>query len=341
MPVPAEHRFLIVRLGSLGDIVHTLPALAALRSAFPQSRIDWIVERKWSPLLELVSGIDRVIPWNRGWAGAVGAVRDLRRTKYTCAIDFQGLYKSALLAAFSGARRKIGLDFRFARERGASFFYGRRIAPSGKHVAERALSLAVEAGAAWPHTFAFPFKRPQAEEDSLRELLRRNGIAGFCLISPGGGWKSKCWPAERYRALCSELWSRLSLRAVVNAGPGEHRLAREVLAASGAGQPLLYAPNLRELVALLGMAKLVIAADTGPLHLAAALGTPVVALFGPTDPDRNGPLPQGAVLRKAAGNRVADPRGNYPRRGDYDPSMLALSVDEVFAAAVRQLAPQT
>ena len=332
MPQAVEQSFLIVRLGSLGDLMHTLPAVGALRSSFPRARLDWVVEQKWSPLLECVTLLDNVIPWRRGFAGALSGLRSLRRTRYACAIDFQGLYKSALVARFSGVPRRIGFQASFAREPGAARFYTEAVIPTGKHVAEMNLSLAVAAGAERLNMKECPLHLPPGDVAAVREILAREGIGNFCVVSPGGGWKSKCWPPERYGALCAELWRRLSIRAVVNAGPGEDDLARAVIAAAGAAKPLLFSPSLRQLGALLSLARLVVAADTGPLHLAAALGTPVVALFGPTDPARNGPVPKGTVLRNAGEKDTT-----YRRGGDYSPSMLALGVEQVAAAATREL----
>jgi heptosyltransferase-1 len=336
MPQAGEQSFLVVRLGSLGDLMHTLPAVAALRSSFPGARLDWVVDRKWSPLMEFVTVVDRVIPWRRGVSGTLAGLRGLRRAGYACAIDFQGLYKSALLARFSGAPRRIGFEPRFAREAGAARFYTERVTPTGKHVAEMNLSLAVAAGAVRLDAVLSPLQLPQEDASVLRETLAREGISDFCVVSPGGGWKSKCWPPERYGALCADLWRRFSVRVVVNAGPGEEELARAVIAAAAPAKPLLFSPSLRELAALLSLARLVVAADTGPLHLAAALGTPVVALFGPTDPARNGPVPNGAILRNAS-----DKDTTYRRSDNYSPSMLALNVEQVSAAVVRELSGQS
>jgi lipopolysaccharide heptosyltransferase I len=327
MPPADEQNFLVVRLGSLGDLMHTLPAVAALRSGFPRARVDWVVEQKWSALVELVTVVDNVIPWRRGLFNSLAGLLDLRRRNYSRAIDFQGLYKSALLARFSGAPRRIGFDSGFAREPGAARFYSQRVIPAGQHVAAMNLSLAVAAGAPQTDVMAYPLRLPAEDLPALREMLEREGLGDFCVISPGGGWRSKCWPPERYGALCAELWRRLSIRAVVNAGPGEEDLARTVVASAGPAKPVVFSPALRELAALVGRARVVVAADTGPLHLAAALGTPVVALFGPTDPARNGPLPKGTVLRNASEKETTYKRGN-----SYAPSMLALSVAEVTAA---------
>jgi heptosyltransferase I len=332
MPQAGEQSFLVVRLGSLGDLMHTLPAVAALRSSFPRARLDWVVEQNWSSLIELVTVLDGVIPWRRGMAGTLAGLRGLRRTNYTCAIDFQGLYKSALLARCSGAPRRVGFAASFAREPGAARFYTERVTPADKHVAEINLSLAVAAGAERPRVMACPLRLPKEDAPALREMLARQGITDFCVVSPGGGWKSKCWPPERYGSLCAELWRRLSLRVAVNAGPGEEELARAVIAAAAPAKPLLFSPSLRELAALLSLARLVVAADTGPLHLAAALGTPVVALFGPTDPARNGPVPKGMVLRNASERETT-----YRRGENYSPPMLRLSVKQVSAAVLHEL----
>ncbi len=337
MSQPGEQRFLVIRLGSLGDLVHTLPAVAALRSSFPNSRIDWVVERKWLPLVELASGIDRVIPWDRGVAGTVRCVSELRRNRYNCALDFQGLYKSAFLARLSGASQRIGLHSTFAREPGSSILYTNRVIPKGKHAVEMAMSLSAGAGAEWPARLKFPLAQPAEEKSALLETLAREGISEFYVISPGGGWTSKCWPAQRYGELCRELSGKMGVRVIVNSGPGEDAIAAKVVEAARPSKPFVYSPRLRELVPMLAMAKLVVAADTGPLHLAAALGTRLVALFGPTDPDRNGPMPQGKVLRRAPADAKTFKRGDYPRGSSYDPTMLALSVEEVLAAVEQEL----
>ena len=239
---------------------------------------------------------------------------------YSCAIDFQGLYKSALLARFSGAARRIGFDGKAARERGAAWFYTDRVIPTGQHVAEMNLSLALRAGAQQPSEMRFPIRVPQNEACRVREKLSREGIVDYIVVNPGGGWRSKCWPAERYGELCAEMWNRHGLRAVVNAGPGEEELAGGVVRAAGLAKPFVVQPALPELAAILAQARLVVAADTGPLHLAAALGTHVVGLFGPTDPARNGPLPRGMAMRN-----VSSEATTYKRGREYSPAMLSLT----------------
>ena len=336
-------RFLIVRLGSLGDLVHTLPAVAALRASFPSAAIDWVVEEKWSPLISLVEGIDHVIPLRRTRAGYFACVSRLRAGRYTCAVDFQGLYKSALLALLSGAARRVGFDCKTAREPGAAWFYTERVAPAGRHVVELNLSLAVRAGAERPAAMEFPLRVATDHLGKMEKTLALQGIAGdYVVVSPGGGWTSKCWPAQRYGELCGELWRRHRIPVVVNEGPGEAGLAAGVIQGSARATIVTLKPTLPELCALLAQARTVVAADTGPLHLAAALGTRVVALFGPTDPARNGPMYPGTgasgndarykILRKA--NEGAT---TYKRGSTYSPAMLALTVAEVAAAVECEL----
>jgi len=332
MPDASGQSFLVVRLGSLGDLVHTLPAVAALRSSFPEARLDWVVERKWSALLDLVVGVNEVIPLDRSFAGLRACVRRLRSTRYGCAIDFQGLYKSAVLGWLSGAPRRVGFDGNTARESGSAWFYTDRVRPTGRHVAEMNLNLAARVGAKPEAGMRFPLSVPEEEMRCMCERLAAEGVTSYFVVSPGGGWKSKCWPPERYGALCAQLWHRYGLRAVVNTGPGEESLAAAVVLAAAPAQPIVLMPSLKELAALLEGAKLMVAADTGPLHLAAALGTPVVALFGPTDPERNGPRPGGAVVRNASVEATT-----YKRSDVYSPAMLSLTVDQVVSAAAQQM----
>ncbi len=329
-----ERRFLIVRLGSLGDIIHTLPAAAALRDSFPDAQIDWVVESKWRAILEGNSDLNRVICLERGRAsGVVATVKSLRSGNYTCAIDFQSLYKSALLAFASGANERLGFDRKYAREGLAALFYTRRIHPSGAHKVEHNLALAAAAGAAMPKAARFTLPAlAEAEEWADRKLAGLEA-KGFYVLSPGGGWRSKCWPTERYGDLHREISTQLGLQGIVSFGPGEENLADEVAAASGLRAPIALEMDLPHLMAALRRAKFLVAADTGPLHLASALGTPVVGLFGPTDPARNGPYGEPSiVVRKAESGETT-----YKRGASYSPAMLRIEVSDVMAAIDRLL----
>jgi ADP-heptose:LPS heptosyltransferase len=179
---------------------------------------------------------------------------------------------------------------------------------------------------------------PENELRAVRETLLREGISGdYVVISPGGGWKSKCWPPDRFGALCGSLLRRDGLRSVVNIGPGEEDLAREIVSASGPANPPVVSLSIPALAALLAQARLVVAGDTGPLHLAAALGTRVVGLYGATDPERNGPLPRGAVVKNISSQPPDYLRGDYVRLDSYSAAMLSLSVEQVLAAAEQEI----
>src|SRR6202162_92040 len=293
-----EERFLVVRLTALGDILHTVPAVAALRAAHPNAKIDWVVERKWAPVLEGSPAINEVIPFDRRsvW-GAIECVQRLRDNSYTCAIDFQGLYKSSILAGLSGAERRIGFDRAWAREEGAAMFYTERVSPAGRHVAELNYSLADQAGASRPVSPEYPLRVPAGGAASIRARLHDVGIGGdYIVAGPGGSWRAKCWPPECYARFWCEFEKKNNMRVVVIYGPGEKSLAEEVARAAPPARPVIVATTIEELMGLLAHARCVIAADSGPLHLAAALGTPVVGLYGPTDPARNGPFVAGAAI---------------------------------------------
>ena len=326
----SEERFLVVRLTALGDILHTVPAVAALRAAQRTARIDWVVERKWAPVLEGSPAISEVIPFDRGSAfGAVACARRLRQKHYTCAIDFQGLYKSSVLAMLSGAPRRIGFEGGWAREEGAALLYTERVTPAGRHVAELNYSLAERAGALRPLKPEYPLRIPAGGVASVRARLAERGIGDYIVVGPGGSWRAKCWPAERYGEFCREFEKRNGLPAVVIHGPGEETLAEEVCRAAIPATPVVIATTIEELMGLLAHARCVIAADSGPLHLAAALGTQVVGLYGPTDPARNGPFAPGAVIISEARPEEI----SYKRRASYSAAMLRITVEQVVEAA--------
>jgi heptosyltransferase I len=334
----ASQRFLVVRLSSLGDLVHTIPAVAALRASFPSATIDWVVDQRWSPLVELVTVINETIPLGRSLPDVLSCIRRLRRFPYTCALDLQGRYRSAILSWFSGAPRRIGRDRQATREPGATIFYTDRVIPTGRHIVDMTVDLAVRAGAQLQPEPRFPLRVPENELRAVRETLSRQGISGdYVVISPGGGWKSKCWPPERFGALCDSLLRRDGLRSVINIGPGEEVLAREIVSASGSANLPVVSLSIPALAALLAQARLVVAGDTGPLHLAAALGTRVVGLFGATDPERNGPLPRGAVVQNISSQPPDYLRGDYVRLDSYSAAMLSLSVEQVLTAVEQEI----
>jgi heptosyltransferase-1 len=337
----ADQRFLLVRLGSLGDVIHALPAASALRDAFPEACIDWLIEPKWRRLLEGNPDLTEIISLQKkSAAGLISTVRKLRAAHYTCAIDFQGLYKSALPAFASGAPRRIGFPSTYAREGFAPMFYTDKINPRGAHKVDHNLTLAQTAGAR-PSPPRFPLTlRPEDEKQVTQDLARHN-LADFFVLNPGGGWRSKCWPPERYGELHHRLAAQHGWRGIISFGPGEESLAQELVSAAGNPAPIALPVGLGPLMALLHRAKFVVSADTGPLHLASALGTPVVGLYGPTDPARNGPYGgagqnQSIVIRNPGRSETT-----YRRGASYSSPMLSITVDQVADAVKRLLSAKS
>jgi lipopolysaccharide heptosyltransferase I len=282
---------LIVRLGALGDLVHALPAVAALRAAWPDARIDWLVDGRYAPLLELVPVLDRtIVVGGRAGRPVLSVIRELRRARYDLAIDFQGLLKSAALARSAGARETAGFIAGQLREPLAGIFYTRRVpGDDSGHVVRKNLSL-VEALGVRVREMASPLKVTDSSlPGQVRQLLKVDPGGRFAVINPGAGWPNKQWPADRYGAIASHLRARHGMPSIVTWGPRELALAGEVAAASGGAAQAAPATSIADLVELARAAAVVIGGDTGPMQLAAAVGTPVVGLFGPTNPLRNGP----------------------------------------------------
>jgi len=337
-------RLLVVRLGSLGDIVHALPAVASLRAAFPEARIDWLVEARWQELLELNPDLSNVIgvdtrAWRRAplrvatWRSLAGLMDTLRQAKYDTAIDFQGLYKSAILAKLSRALRRLGFEKKFSKESGAARFYTEAVRPlENTHVIEMNLALARAAGGG-ETPMRFPLPITPEDDAAVERMLEKDHLREFVILSPGGGWGSKCWPVERYALVHNALARERGWRTVINAGPGEEHLVSEFMAQARVTRPVHLTLTLRQLVALIRRARLLISGDTGPLHLAAALGTPVVGLYGPTDPVRNGPYSQRAVVLHHRELATI----TYKHENKPSPALLAITVEEVVAAANRCL----
>jgi len=328
----AEPRFLVVRLGSLGDIVHTFPAVAALRETFAGQQITWLTHPRWEPLIRAAGQVSEI--WateTRSLASIRAIMQRIRSGQFTAAIDYQGLWKSAALPLFAGIKRRIGFSSETIREYGVPILYTDRVRCIATHIADQNGELTLRAGAR-RGVADFSLQVPEAAEASVREYLRERSIDRYVVLSPGGGWRSKCWPAERFGVLCERIFRVLGLRCVVNGGPGEEDLAAKLCAAAGEARPSVYQGDLNQLMALLKNSCCIVGGDTGPLHLAIALGTPAVALFGPTDPARNGPYRTDAIVLRAAGATR-----DHSRKQETDPSMLAIEVDAVFDAVARRL----
>jgi lipopolysaccharide heptosyltransferase I len=328
-----EASFLLVRLGSLGDVVHALPAASALRQTFPDARIDWVIDAKWQRLLEGNPAISETIVLDRSAGGIRETVRRIRAAKYSCAIDFQGLYKSALLPFWARVPRRIGFKSSYAREGLASLLYTECLNPRGAHKVEHNLTLAERAGAQTSEA-QFPLAIAAADDDAASAELSVHGLDEFFVLNPGGGWRSKCWPAERYGELHRRLYESRDWRGVLTFGPGEEDLAEAAKRSAGNSLLASIALGLGPLMALLRRAKFVVSADTGPLHLASALGAPTIGLFGPTDPSRNGPYAHDDVSVRNPGVSVT----TYRRGKDFAPSMLSIGVEQVIQSIDLRLA---
>ena len=286
-------RILVVRLSSLGDVVHAIPVAAALRGTYPDAQIDWLVDERYGELIDLVSVVDHRIsaPLHRGtWTALPGVVSQLRAARYELVVDLQGLWKSAVLARTTGAPRVIGFEPDHLRERSARWLYTEKLAVGGSsHVIQKNLALVSHLGGhvgPWEFPIA---ERPSAAVGRTREMLGLESEDAFALINPGTAWSSKCWAPERFGALARELWEARRWRSAVSWGPGEEARADAVVEASAGAAVRTPPTSIADLVALARAASVMVAGDTGPLHVAAAVQTPVVGVYGPSDPGRNGP----------------------------------------------------
>jgi lipopolysaccharide heptosyltransferase I len=339
------NRFLLVRLGALGDIVHAIPVAAALRRAFPSAKIDWLVSAKHREILDLVPVIDRrLVVRDRGDAGGgtplLAAIRDLRKTHYDVTIDMQGLIKSALISRASGAPRVIGFSSAYAREGLARLFYtdvhdpgGEGIyAPSEKrHVVEINLGLLAPLGIA-AGTPEFPLDR--VESVAAREMSDRTS-GRYALLNPGAAWPNKRWPPARFAALAAAVRDRHGLMSVVLWGPGERELGEAVVAQGNGAAVLSPKTAIADIVALARGATVMVSGDTGPTHIAGAVGTPIVGIYGPTRAERNGPWRTGDVTVSRSESCECHHLRNCRRARM---CLLDIEVDEVFAALERVLA---
>lgn len=327
-----EPRFLVVRLGSLGDIVHTFPAVAGLRESFPAAEIIWLTHPRWKALVESSELATEI--WateTRSYASVREILSRIREKHFTAAIDYQGLWKSAALPFLVRVPRRIGFSSHSIREFGVPLLYTDRVRSTLTHIADQNGELSLRAGAR-SGVGAVTLSAPSLQEAFVVQLLRGFSIDRYVVLSPGGGWRSKCWPPDRYGVLCQQIRAKLGLRCVLNQGPGDDACIAAVKCASGEADLIAYNGSLGQLMALLRNALCVVGGDTGPLHLAVALGTPAVALFGPTDPARNGPYRSPGPSGKDIVLRSPQARTTYKRGDQPDPALLELDVPTVFEA---------
>jgi heptosyltransferase-1 len=301
---------LIVRLSAMGDVLHSLPAALSLKRSFPAARITWVIDPRWTPLFDGSGLVDRFIHFHRhdtsSWWGTLGEVRD---TRYDLAIDFQGLLKSAVIAGLARAERTIGYAADVVREQLASLFYSDTFSTASAHVVDQALDLAQAAGATVRCTDS-PLSMGCPEGSLPAEP--------FVLASPLAGWTSKQWPLEYYEQLAGMLRSRLGMPLVLNGAPGT---------VPNVAWAQAHESGIPGLIDATRRAALVVGVDSGPLHLAAALGKAGAAIFGPTDPKRNGPWGGDFAVFRTDGVETTHRRGT-----EIDPSMRAIKPEQVMNA---------
>lgn len=299
-------RLLLVRTSALGDIVHCLPALRALRRELPRATVGWVVEEAFAPLLERDPDIDELLvvrtrPW-RGrlhraatWSEIRATIARLRAFRADAVLDLMGNHKAGLLAALSSCRRRIGLERHIRRESSSALWLNEFVTTSKPHTVDRALAVAMAVA-------------PGCRFDGFGADRIRQAAAGeatpsdepYLVIHPGAAWANKCYPPDRWGTVASTLAERTGWRVLLSLGPGEAALGDEVAEASGGVAAPAPGRGLPALVALLAGARLVLGGDTGPSHLAHALGVPTLFVHGPTDPARHGPYghPERAVFHR-------------------------------------------
>lgn len=325
---------LIVRLGSMGDILHMLPAVVTLKKNFPAARLTWIIESRWAELLRGNPYIDRVVPldlsrWRRRWWSAqnwsefLAARRELRAARFDLTLDFQGLIKSATLAKIARPGYLVGFHADLLREGIVTLLYSRIINSESRHMVDQNLDLVAAVGAT-RRVVEFPLPECAPEGDLPS--------GDFILTSPLAGWAAKQWPASHYAHLAQRLYEGLGWRLVINCAPGEESKVSPILEQARTACCL----NVSSIAGLIGAtsrARAVLGLDSGPLHLADAMGKPGVALYGPTDPARNGPYGSTVVALRAPGAETT-----HERIKTVAPSMQALDPERVLEALETQIA---
>jgi len=354
-----KFRLLVVRLGAMGDILHALPAVTALRQTHPGWVIDWVVEPRWRSLLATEGSAGRQTGLNstnpnpaqpivdqihmaptRDWRKAplsgktIHEIKSLRQALRACdydtVIDLQGAIRSAVVGRMAGCQRLIGEAE--PRERAARWLFTEQVETHGAHVIEQDIELASAVAGDDLKPVAPWLPVDPSAEAWVDEILPRKALQPAVLINPGAGWGAKRWPVERYAAVAQGLIDR-GFRVLVNVGPGEEPLAEAIVQTAGAATPLDC--TLEHLIALTRRVTLAIAGDTGPLHLACALGRPVVGIYGPTDPSRNGPFgTRFKVLRSPESHR------DHTRHVEPEAGLLTISPDNVLAASDELMAQE-
>jgi len=341
-------KILIVRLSAMGDIIHAMPAVAGLRAQFPETFIGWAIEERWTPLLSsspaslmsksglaseqpLVDAVHSVRM--RRWRNAPFSpetwhqVRELRswvrQQNYDHAIDLQGAIRSAWLARASHARVVAGALH--PRELPARWWYNVKAHTPSEHVVDQAAETVSAAVGQQVGAAVVPFPTSAPDERWAEELVGTPS-ARLAIVNPGAGWGAKQWPVDRYAEVVRAL-GKIGMRSLVNCGPGEAELGQRVCAGNEDFARMVEC-SLGQLIALTRRAALFIGGDTGPMHLASAMGIPVVAIFGPTDPGRNGPYGGRFIVLRSPGSKRDHSRRQEPEKG-----LLSISAAQVTHAA--------
>ncbi len=353
-------RILIVKLGSIGDIIHTLPSLAAIRKALPDAEISWVAEERSAEILRGNPLIDNLIEVDtqalRGGMvieeillNVSKQLKGLRRFKFDVAVDFQGLWKSAAIAKFSGAKRRWGFSRDGLRERASRILLTDTVETGGGsgsssssnggeggiHVIRKNLALAAGALNIVPSdNFEFPIAITDEHRAEADAIIATAGGGDFAVLNPGGGWVTKLWHAEKFGQLADKLWEERRIISIVATGPKELDLAEKVAANSRIGNLVLAQPGLKGFYELVKRARVYIGGDTGPTHIAVAAGAPVVGLFGPTEWWRNGsPNPGDICVQRTD----IDCNVDCHRRICSKWICMDSDVETVFAAVVKRL----
>jgi lipopolysaccharide heptosyltransferase I len=291
--IPIPSRILIVRMSAIGDVIHGLPVLNTLRTRYPRAEIAWLVEDRAASLLQGHWALDRLIIARKGWMKSTEQIRLLRKRVQAFApdvtIDLQGLFKSAFAAWLSGAPSRLGFRDRNGRE-GSRFLNNVTVRTSCRHVIDCNLELLQPLGIVGS-SIHFDLPERESEKRVAQEILSQLAIPGpFAMINVGAGWNSKLWRAERYGEVAKYLGKRYHLPSVVVwFGEKERKMAETVVTASQWQARLAPPTSLNELASLARKARMFVGSDTGPLHLAAAVETPCIGLYGPMPAWRNGP----------------------------------------------------
>ncbi|MDA0658664.1 MAG: glycosyltransferase family 9 protein [Planctomycetota bacterium] len=343
--VEQPKRILISRLSAIGDCIHTLPLLSALRRKFPEAKLAWATQPGPAELLRGHPQLDELIIVRRNELRSVTGIFQLRARLAAfgadVSLDPQSLTKSALVARLSGADRRIGLARPFGREL-APWLNNQVIRAEPSHVVQRYLQLLRGLDVVSPEV-EFVVPRSAEVDQQAREILRQAHLppGHYALVNCGAGWPSKIWPAQRFARLARFLGQRYRLPSlVVWHGPEEFRISQDVALRSGGHAVTAPATTLLQLASLCRQARLCVASDTGPLHLAAAVGTACVGLYGPTQPEICGPYGERhEVVESRDKERFRWPKSPQNRSmQDIDVARVCGACERLLASSARRAA---